>query len=340
MPQRIISRIYVLPALALLALAPAAAAQSAATYKRAADYSEAERGFGVLVMVDGRVAFEQYAKNASSARTHLLASATKSFVGPLAIAAQADGVLSLDEAAAETLHEWRQDPQRAAITIRQLLSLTAGIEPQLSIEAPGYAESVTAMLNAEPGSRFQYGNASFQIFGEILRRKLEPRGETVAQYVERRLLVPVGIKTGFWRGMPQGEPQLASGAYLSTREWAKLGELIRRGGEWNGQQVLPRDGVDAMLRGTEANPAYGLGWWLNVPVPEALHDDIRQLRDNAGGIEHVAGLEGMVTAAGAFKQRLYVIPSRKMVVVRFGNSVGRQFDDARFLGLLLGRIAE
>jgi CubicO group peptidase (beta-lactamase class C family) len=46
------------------------------------------------------------------------------------------------------------------------------------------------------------------------------------------------------------------------------------------------------------------------------------------------------TAAGAFKQRLYIIPARRMVVVRFGNSVGPQFDDARFLGLLLGSIRE
>ena len=52
------------------------------------------------------------------------------------------------------------------------------------------------------------------------------------------------------------------------------------------------------------------------------------------------GLEGMVTAAGAFKQRLYVIPGRRMVVVRFGNSVGEQFDDARFLGLLTGAVRQ
>lgn len=335
-----IPTIYALGAAALLAFAPAAAAQNATTYKRAADYSEEERGFGVLVMVDGRVVFEQYAKNASSARTHLLASGTKSFVGPLAIAAQADGLLSLDEPASATLHEWQQDSLRSRITIRQLLTLTAGIEPQLSIDAPSYAESVTALVNAAPGTRFQYGNASFQIFGEILRRKLEARGETVAQYLQRRLLAPVGIKTGFWRGMNQGQPQLPSGAYLSTREWAKFGELIRRGGEWNGVQVLPRAEVEAMFQGTAANPAYGLTWWLNIPVPDSLREDIRQLRNNFGGMEHIPGLEGMVIAAGAFKQRLYVIPARKMVVVRYGNSVGAQFDDARFLGLLLGRIAE
>ncbi len=311
-----------------------------AAFARAAAYSEEERGYGIVVMVDGRVVFEQYARNISPARTSLLASGTKSFVGPLAIAAQADGLLRLDEPVSETLHEWSADPRRAGITIRQLLTLTSGIEAGVNLEPPSYAESVTARVTAEPGSRFQYGAAPFQIFGEVLRRKLAPSGETVAQYLKRRLLDPVGIQTGFWRGMGQGEPQLPSGAYMNAREWAKFGDFIRRGGEWNGQQILPREEVEAMFRGTEANPAYGLTWWLNVDISPELRAEVRQLRNNFGAMERVPGLEGMVTAAGAFKQRLYIIPSRRMVVARLGNSVGPQFDDARFLGLLTGTIRQ
>lgn len=311
-----------------------------AAFTRAAAYSEEERGYGVVVMVDGRVVFEQYARNVSPARTNLLASGTKSFVGPLAIAAQADGLLRLDEPVSETLHEWRADTRRAGITIRQLLTLTSGIEGGVNGNPPSYAESVTAQMTAEPGSRFQYGAAPFQIFGEVLRRKLEPRGETVAQYLKRRLLDPVGIQTGFWRGMGQGEPQLPSGAYMNAREWAKFGDFIRRGGEWNGTQVLPRDEVEAMFHGTDANPAYGLTWWLNVDISPELRAEVRQLQNNFGAMDRVPGLEGMVTAAGAFKQRLYIIPSRRMVVARLGNSVGPQFDDARFLGLLTGAIRQ
>lgn len=331
---------YVAAAATLAATASSLAAQASTPYQRAADYSEEERGDAVLVMIDGKVVFEQYPRNTSAARTHLLASGTKSFAGALAIAAQADGLLTLDEPVAATLHEWSQDPARNAITIRQLLSLTSGVEGQLNLDPPSYAESVTALVSAAPGERFQYGAAPFQIFGELLRRKLAPRNETVAAYLKRRILDPVGIRTGFWRGMSQGQPQLPSGAYLNAREWAKFGELIRRGGDWNGTQVLPREGVLEMFRGTAANPAYGLTWWLNVPVGDSLRGEIRQLRNNFGAMETVPGLEGMVTAAGAFKQRLYIIPSRNMVVVRFGNSVGPQFDDARFLGLLTGVIRE
>lgn len=325
-----------------IGLAKPVTAQSSdqAAFKRAADYSEAERGLAVVVMIDGRIAFEQYGRNGSPARTHLLASGTKSFVGPLAAAAQADGILQLDELVSETLEEWRGDPMRAVITIRQLLSLTSGIEGGVGLNPPSYADAIAAPLTAEPGTQFQYGAAPFQIFGELLKRKLAPRSETVNDYLRRRLLDPIGIRTGFWRGSAQGEPQLPSGAYLTAREWAKWGEFIRLGGMWSGAQLVPAGLLNECFVGTAANPAYGLSWWLNAEVPTELRTTIRQLQNNMGGMDRVPGLEGMVTAAGAFKQRLYVIPSRQMVVVRFGNSVGPQFDDARFLGLLTGSLRD
>lgn len=324
-----------------LALDPVAA-QSAdqAAFKRAADYSEAERGDGVLVMINGRVVFEQYARSASPARTHLLASGTKSFSGVLAVAAQADGILTLDEPVSETIREWRGDARREGITIRQLLSLTSGIAGGVNLTPPAYAESVSADLTAEPGSKFQYGAAPFQIFGELLKRKLESRGETVASFMTRRILDPLGIRTGFWRDAAKGEPQLPSGAYLNAREWAKFGEFVRNRGAHNGEQLIPAELMDELSRGTAANPAYGLTFWLNNDVPPELRAEIRQLQNNMGGMDRVPGLEGMITAAGAFKQRLYIISARRMVVVRFGNSVGPQFDDAQFLGLLTGSIRD
>jgi CubicO group peptidase (beta-lactamase class C family) len=221
-----------------------------------------------------------------------------------------------------------------------LLTLTGGIGGGIQTMPPSYGESITTELTAAPGTNFQYGGAPFQIFGEVLKRKLAPRGESVNDYLKKRLLDPLGMRAGFWRGAQQGEPQLPSGAYLTAREWAKFGEFVRNRGLHGGVQLIPAELFDELARGTEANPAYGLTWWLNADVPAAQRAEIRQLQNNFGGMDRVPGLEGMITAAGMFKQRLYVIPSRRMVVVRFGNSVGGQFDDARFLGLLLGTIRE
>jgi CubicO group peptidase (beta-lactamase class C family) len=174
----------------------------------------------------------------------------------------------------------------------------------------------------------------------VLKRKLQTRGETVTAYTKRRILDPLGIRTGFWRDAAQGEPQLPSGAYLNAREWVKFGEFVRNRGAHNGEQLISAVLMDELSRGTAANPAYGLTFWLNEDVPAELRAEIRQLQNNMGGMDRVPGLEGMITAAGAFKQRLYIIPERRMVVVRFGNSVGPQFDDAQFLGLLLGSVRE
>jgi CubicO group peptidase (beta-lactamase class C family) len=324
--------------LATVVLPLAAAAQSpgAASFRRAAEYSKGERGDAVLVMVDGRIVFEDYKEGESANRTHLLASGTKSFTGLLALAAVEDGLLTLDEPVANTIHEWRNDPQRSAMTVRQLLTLTGGLEAGRHGFPPAYGEAVTSAMRAAPGEKFLYGPNPFQLFGELLRRKLAPRNETVGRYLQRRLLVPIGMQVGFWRGLLQGQPQLPHGAYLTAREWAKVGEFVRNNGRVGTRQVIRADLMPLLAEGTAANPMYGLTWWLNQPIDGALREEIRQLEDNMVGVDRVPGLEGMIMAAGAFKQRLYVIPAQRMVVVRFGNSVGKQFDDATFLGLLMG----
>lgn len=348
MPERslaIYARLLWLGSLALAAaLGGAAVTASAliaqrpdtAAFRRAAEYSKGERGDAVLVMIDGRIVFEDYHNGGAANKTHLLASGTKSFTGVMAVAAVQDGLLTFDEPVAQTIHEWRNDPQRAAITIRQLLSLTSGLDGGPNGNPPAYGEAVTGAMTAAPGAKFQYGPTPFQLFGELMRRKLAPQRETVTQYLQRRVLGPIGIKTGFWRGSLQGQPQLPHGAYLTAREWAKFGEFMRLDGKVGAKQVLPSELLAELVKGTTANPAYGMTWWLNVEVTPEMREEVRLLQVNWGGMEKVSGLEGMVTAAGAFKQRLYVIPSKRMVVVRFGNSVGKQFQDAEFLGLLTG----
>ena len=340
--RRSASQLALFAALALTLLPAGGGAQrpDTAAFRRSALYSKGERGDAVLVMIDGRVVFEDYHNNGAVNQPHLLASGTKSFTGVMALAAVQDSLLSLDEPVSQTLHEWANEPQRAAITIRQLLSLTSGIEGGPNGNPPAYGEAVTGALTAAPGTKFQYGPTPFQVFGEVMKRKLAARGETVAQYMKRRVLDPIGLKTGFWRGALQGEPQLPSGVYVTAREWAKFGEFIRLNGQWGGKQLIPAGMLAELFKGTAANPAYGVTWWLNVDVPPAQRAEIALLQRNFGGMERVPGLEGMVTAAGAFKQRLYVIPGYRMVVVRFGNSVGKQFDDARFLGLLTGAVAQ
>ena len=109
---------------------PRGVAVSQASCAAAADESERHLGRALLVMKDGEIVFERYARGWSSERPHPLASGTKSFCGVLAARALQDGVIrSLDQPASDFITEWRSDPKAAGITVRQLLTLTSGLEP-------------------------------------------------------------------------------------------------------------------------------------------------------------------------------------------------------------------
>lgn len=187
---------------------------------------------------------------------------------------------------------------------------------------------------AEPGTVFDYGSAP-NVFGAALQRKLG--SETVTAYLQRRLFGPLGI-TVSWRGnFADGNPQLSGGAYVRTREWAQFGEMVRLGGRWNGRQLIAPELLAQVMSGTTANPAYGLYWWLNRDVPEALSQTAPQFERHILGLTEAAFLpDDFTMAAGAYEQRLYVIPSLRLVVARNGpRSAGGRFDDVQFLSRLL-----
>jgi CubicO group peptidase (beta-lactamase class C family) len=89
---------------------------------RAAKYSETRRGSAVLVLQNGRTIFEHYANGGSANRPWPIFSGTKSFWGIAALAAVREGLFKLDDPVSNTINEWKSDPGKSQITIRQLLS--------------------------------------------------------------------------------------------------------------------------------------------------------------------------------------------------------------------------
>ncbi len=148
------------------------------------------------------------------------------------------GLLKLDDKVSDTLTEWKADPAKEPVTIRQMLSLSSGIAGGDNSSVPSYADCVKmAKSTARPGVKFQYGPIPFQCLGEVMKRKLAPKGETVADYMKRRILDPIGLNVAFWRGAAAGEPGLPAGAALTPREWVKFGEMVRLGGKLNGKST-------------------------------------------------------------------------------------------------------
>ncbi|HUR58916.1 MAG TPA: serine hydrolase [Opitutaceae bacterium] len=302
--QRALSFVFA----ATAALATAADLPRDSRFEAAAEFSRQHGGIAMLVQIDGRVVFEDYPNNGAVTRATELASGTKSFSGVLALCAVEDGLLSLDEKVSATINEWAEDPGRRDITIRQLLSLSSGIPGGDSAlktgRVPTYAEAIAVQAVAAPGEKFSYGPQPFQVFGEVLRRKLAQRDDTVMSYYERKIFRPLGIRPASWRKDANGLPNIPSGAALTARDWAKFGEMVRL----DGKGVLPPGKIQECFRSTKANPGYGLTWWLPAAGP-------------LGGAvpRKIAGAwlpKDTWMAAGAGGQRLVVVPSLNLVAVR------------------------
>lgn len=314
-------------------------------YEEAATYSAFHGGFAVLIIQGGNLVFEQYDHDHTAQMACVLASATKSFWGAAAAAAVDDGFLQLDELACETLHEWDKDPWKSQITIRHLLNFTSGLNPaDQELDGIGVVNKYQYILNVEaeqaPGTVFRYGPSHLCAFGEILRRKRAWRREDPLDYLQRRIFRPIGLEVFDWRRDQADNPLLPAGASMTAREWAKFGELLRAGGLWQGERVINAATLAECFMGSTVNPAYGLGFWLNQPTDaaglEGLESVSNWLRRRTSKVMiHESDCTDLAMAAGAGKQRLYIIPSREIVVVRQGDKGGK-FRDEEFLTLLLG----
>jgi CubicO group peptidase (beta-lactamase class C family) len=273
------------------------------------------RQFGTQAMIvhrDGKVVFERYAEGGGEDRPQPLASGSKSFHGAAAVAAQVDGLIKLDDKVSKHLAEWRNS-DKEAITISQLLSLTSGIVPGSTGGRETWLEAVKAPVVDAPGEKFRYGPRPFLIFGEMMNRVLKT--EKYEAYLQRRVLDPLGIKVR-WGLLPDQNAQLAGAARMTARDWMKFGEFIREGHP----KIVERTQLEVLFRATQANSRYGLTWWLS------------------GEDRSSQGPKDFSMAAGLGKQRLYVIPSLKLVACRLGPlASARAWSDQEFLSRLLKR---
>ncbi len=307
-----------------------------AHFALAAQFSRSHGGVALRVQQDGKVIYEDYAPGFSNSAPRKIYSGTKSFVAVTALLAMQDGLLTLDEPASKTLTEWQDDPRRD-ITIEQLLSHTSGLDSGDDViysASDQFTAALDVRLINPPGTRFTYGPAGYQAFGEILRRKLRAIGQTVEGYMRKRLFDPLGLDIASWKHDDAGNPLLHTGMELNTREWAKLGEFLKNGETHKQKQLLLSESLPLLFIAPQANPAYGLGFWLNTPLPHKRTQSILDLQPAMDGDQiYPGGPKDIYASFGSGKQRLYVIPSLNLVIVRFGQE--HSFSDGDFLSRLL-----
>lgn len=325
-------------------------------------YNDEHGGFNLLIWHAGELILDHHHEEPIDSDTtsleypdHLLYSGTKSFLGIAVACMVDDGLLTFDERVSDTITKWQSHPVKRTITVRQLLSLTSGIDPafielnrkrfRVVEDKYDYAVNRTSLQHS-PGKAFRYGPANFYIMGELIQRKLQAAGhdENPLDYYRRRIFEPIGLTYAYWDHDEAGNPFLPSGAYLTAHEWLKFGLLLVNDGQWGDRVVVSPEQLAECFKPTEANPGYGLKFWLNHPVPTeadlapANRPNTMERQGfpvNPDGTMQIAPKmpSDLAMAAGHQKQRLYVMPSMDLVIVRQGE--GQSFNDADFFEALL-----
>ena len=185
---------------------------------------------------------------------HDLRSVTKSIVGLLYGIALSDGIVpGLDESiVAQFPHfpDLTEDPARQAITVRDALNMTMGVEwnEDLPYSDPNNSEIAMEMsddrfryvlsrpLIGPPGETWVYNGGATALIGHLIERG---SGQRLDDYAQDKLFGPLGITAVDWVNGFDGRPAAASGLRLTARDLARIGQMIVEGGRAGGQQIVP-----------------------------------------------------------------------------------------------------
>lgn len=270
----------------------------------AAAYARAHQLQALVIARGSEIILSEYGNGFSEATPHPLYSGTKSFWGIAALRAQAEGLLELDEPVANTFAAWQEDPWKRRVTLRMLLSLTAGFGfGGLGASVPTFDRALAMPLKNEPGSRFTYGGIPFQVFGAVFSRKLAAKNLSPHEYLRERILTPANVSIASWRTLSDGTNPFPTGASLRAADWLAYGRYV----------IRERAALADCFEGSPANARYGLGWWLGTAGTPA----------------------GLAYASGSGGQALYIVPSLELAIVRFGKSASYRHET--FLKRLFGK---
>ena len=292
----------------------------------AAEFAEKSQSTSLIVYLNGEIEFEQYWLGAGPERPIYSFSMHKSVVALLiGIAIREGHIESVDEPLSRYLPEWADD-ERAAITIRHALHMNSGLEP-MSFPTNPFSKHVqrqigtslgdTALsfsLRNPPGTVFDYNGVNPTLLVMVIERAT---GRRYADYLSENIWEPLGNReAAVWLDQEGGLARGATSLYAVPMDWLRIGELVLNQGVLNGEQIVTSDWIQQMTSPSPTNPLYGFLIWVGSEYVETRElesfEGFAATADDpfvAGDVVYFDGLGG---------QRVYVIPSRDMVIVRTG----------------------
>lgn len=265
-----------------------------------------------IILKGGRIAAERYFGTFTRDSLWYWASAGKVLTAFMVGQAQEDGVLNIQQPTSAYLgNGWTSLPpdKEALITVRHQLTMSSGLDDGVADDFCTLPACLQYLADA--GQRWAYHNAPYTLLTNVLN---SATGQGLNVYFNAKIRNRIGMK-GLW--LPQGYNQIY---YSDARSMARFGLLILRRGVW-ASDTLMRDTAyfNAMVNTSQnLNPSYGYLWWLNGKSSYKLPG----LQFNFPGSIIQTAPDDLFAGLGKNDQKLYVIPSLDMVVVRLGETAG------------------
>ncbi len=276
-------------------------------------YLETKNTKAFIVLKDGKIVIEKYFGDFNQDKKWYWASAGKTFTAFLVGIAQSDGLLNINNKTSDYLGKgWSSASidKENKITIKNQLTMTTGFDDNLP---NNYCTLPSCLIyKADAGTRWAYHTGAYTILDKVIEKV---SGLNFNDYANEKVCDKIGMK-GFWI-----KKQDANNVFFSdARSMARFGLLLLNKGRWVNETILKDDKYFAQQINSSQNinPSYGYLTWLNgksnyiLPTIQKVFPG--SLISNAP--------TDLYAALGKNDQKIYVIPSQNLVVIRMGNSAG------------------
>lgn len=286
------------------------------------ELKQAKNTTALLVAQNGELVYERYGHELTREQPQLGWSMTKTLTAIIGGVLQRKGMIDVD--APVGLPQWKGTP-KASITWRQLLNMAPGLR---WFEGYGGASDATEMLfsqadqgawaadrplESQPGTVFTYSTGFTNIAMLRMRQLLGGTHQAIYDLYQRELFAPLGIRHGVIEPDASGTPVGGARGMLRPVDWLRLGQLIANGGTWQGTTLLSPEYVQLMTAASPADASYGGFLWREAS-PRISPELRARIPDD------------MVWFAGHLGQFLLVVPSKHLVALRMGVSIGGTMD--------------
>ncbi|HEX5112682.1 MAG TPA: serine hydrolase [Saprospiraceae bacterium] len=272
----------------------------------------------LLVLHHGKIAGEQYAEPFDSNSIFIGWSMTKSVIATLIGILVQEGKINIDDRV--PIEKWEHDPRLSRITWKDMLQMNAGLHwdevyswrsnatRMLYIEGDMYNYLTNFKPEFDPGTYWEYSSGVSNILSGLLRQVIGDE-QQYHQFPFNALAEPIGMDHFVMETDAAGNFIGSSYSHATAREWARFGQLYLNHGVWNGKRIFPDDwSTFVSTPAPNSNGIFGAHFWLNADghLPDVPLD--------------------VYNADGFMGQRVFILPSQDMVVVRLGLSLDQQPD--------------